>query len=312
MFLWRLLHNGIASRSNSSKFISEINADCPFCLCAIETRDHLLLHCSFSQAVWFASPLGLHFEDSSITIDTMLRNWIESEFGTEGIQLGASLLWCLWKARNRLVFDKIQPDILKIIDAACTLAKDYSAPFSEDVVDFVPGQNLTSHVRWIPPAPNSIKINVDGAFVFPRYSAAAVARNSEGALLGCITSVSECSSPIEAEAFAFLLGASFASRFHTERVIIEGDAKLVVQAISGTQEDIPWRIQSHISDLRHVLHRDDNLEFVFIKRDANCVAHSLAKFALDFTVSDVWLGPYPPSCLVAPIATDRESGCFDS
>ncbi|OVA14335.1 hypothetical protein BVC80_9023g33 [Macleaya cordata] len=127
---------------------------------------------------------------------------------------------------------------------------------------------------------NAIKINVDGGFILPKCSAAAVARNSDGKFLGCSTLTSTCTSPLEAEAIAYRLGSQFASRFEADHVIIEGDSKTVVQAIMSTNDEIPWRIRNFISDIRYFQSVDNRLHFAFIKREANVVvAHSLAKFA---------------------------------
>ncbi|OVA13713.1 hypothetical protein BVC80_1765g3 [Macleaya cordata] len=205
-------------------------------------------------AVWFASPMGLHFEGSSSTLESVLLQWLEHDTGSEAFRLGLCIMWSLWKARNRLVFEQIQPDIHRIIDAACSLEKEYSEPFSESI-DLQQSLQATAPIqRWSPPTGTAIKINVDGGFILPKCSAAAVARNSDGEFLGCSTLISTCTSPLEAEAIAFRLGSQFASRFEVDHVIIEGSPENGSATPSPSSRTLSFVFYLSVSRLFHSLY----------------------------------------------------------
>lgn len=49
IFIWICLHTAIAVKGNLSKLINNIEPLCPFCDKEVETIDHLLFNCEFSQ-----------------------------------------------------------------------------------------------------------------------------------------------------------------------------------------------------------------------------------------------------------------------
>ncbi|RZC51425.1 hypothetical protein C5167_019850 [Papaver somniferum] len=71
-----------------------------------ESVDHLLLHCSTAQPIWFASPLGLRLqEDHHLTLGNLVEQWLTCQDNEYSFAMGATTSWALWKARNELVFD---------------------------------------------------------------------------------------------------------------------------------------------------------------------------------------------------------------
>ena len=64
-----------------------------------------------------------------------------------------------------------------------------------------------------------------------------------------------------------------------QQIIVEGDAKLVVEALLKNANDVSWTIAAIISDALVLASSFSSCKFGWIKRDGNTVAHMLAKFA---------------------------------
>ena len=60
---------------------------------------------------------------------------------------------------------------------------------------------------------------------------------------------------------------------------MEGEAKLVVEALLKNANDVSWTIAAIISDALVLASSFSSCKFGWIKRDGNTVAHMLAKFA---------------------------------
>ncbi|OVA10988.1 Pentatricopeptide repeat [Macleaya cordata] len=164
-FLWRVLNNAIVIRQNTCKFIPNTNVDCPLCHNAPETVDHLFVHCSFSQALWFASPLSIILNHTTCYVLELVLSWLSSSSDFTTFNMGACVMWSLWKA---------------LVDPP-TVA---SPP-------------VTTTTLWHRPPISSVKINVDAAFTLPNAAAAAVARDSNGDYLCCSTLYFPTSTPLE-------------------------------------------------------------------------------------------------------------------
>lgn len=53
-FIWRILHNCVATRDKLHKVVDNIDPLCPLCKCNDETCQHFLLDCPISKRLWFA------------------------------------------------------------------------------------------------------------------------------------------------------------------------------------------------------------------------------------------------------------------
>ena len=83
---------------------------------------HLFFDCKFSQAVWFASPLGLRVEGLNHMENTQIQDIIHyvlvSTKNKDTLQIVLSILWSIWKARNDLLFNKIKCSPLQVLSKA--------------------------------------------------------------------------------------------------------------------------------------------------------------------------------------------------
>lgn len=127
---------------------------------AVETSDHLLLHCSVARAVLFGSNMGLRVNENDSVKQTVARRLHEKGDFSVFI-LGSCAMWAIWKARNGKIFDKNNPSIQRII-LETHFWYNYNLPNSEDAsitpnsTTATPRSRSINLERWVPPATNWI------------------------------------------------------------------------------------------------------------------------------------------------------------
>lgn len=153
---------------------------------------------------------------------------------------------------------------------------------------------------WSPPQDSTIQIHLNGAIRPYIAAASAVARDSEGRLIQCMSKRIHTSDPMTVEAESLKLGLILRSNLSPNSLIIEGDALNIARLIADPQKDIPWRIRAVIQDCRTLLQDASNTTVVFTPRSANEAAHLLAKFSVtNFNLSfDVWNSSLAPPCVL--------------
>jgi hypothetical protein len=133
--------------------------------------------------------------------------------------------------------------------------------------------------KWIPSAPNWVKINFDTAIRDSFLAQVAVCRNSDEKILHLSSLISSPCSVNEGEALAAQLAISLACSFNYDRFILEGDSAVVIQALNQTSSNSDWRISPIIMTSL------DNIPFTSfwearkVNRSANFCAHSVARWA---------------------------------
>ncbi len=97
---------------------------------------------------------------------------------------------------------------------------------------------------WSPPPTNVIKLNVDVALSTNSASLAVVVRDDCGIFLSCWTKRILVTDPTIAEASAIAWGLEIAKEANYQKVIIEGDAKVCLDALSDDTSSYPWKIRT--------------------------------------------------------------------
>jgi ribonuclease HI len=134
--------------------------------------------------------------------------------------------------------------------------------------------------KWIPPAPNWVKINFDIAIRDSFSAQAVVCRNSNGKILHLSSLISSPCSVNEGEALAAQLAISLACSFNFDRFIIEGDSVVVIQALNQFSSNLDWRISPIIINLLDIIHSTSFWEARKVNRSANFCTHSMARLAI--------------------------------
>ena len=82
-----------------------------------------------------------------------------------------------------------------------------------------------------------------------------------------------------AESSAFVWALQLAKNNGMKKIMVEGDAKLVVDALLSNSNDVRWDIAALINDALCLAGSFSSCKFGWVKREGNAVAHVLAKYA---------------------------------
>lgn len=97
------------------------------------------------------------------------------------------------------------------------------------------------------------------------------------------------------EALALLFSLNIVRDSGIRGIVAESDSELLIKAINREIEEEPYVMQT-IEDIRILAQQVNCHKFLFVKRSANCVAHSLAHFGNDVDFEQIWMEDIPPHC----------------
>jgi hypothetical protein len=127
VFGWRLMSGALATGMRTSTRSKNIDPNCIRCG-KNEDDFHLFFDCKFTQAVWFASPIGLRVESLHHLGKTQLQDVIYyilcSCKNNNTLQIMLCILWCIWKARNDLLFNRSSTSPLQVLHKAKALQRE--------------------------------------------------------------------------------------------------------------------------------------------------------------------------------------------
>ncbi|XP_042958120.1 uncharacterized protein LOC122293670 [Carya illinoinensis] len=209
----------------------------------------------------------------------------------------------LWTRRNDFVDGKELRHPNSIIQKAAA-----------DLMCFRETQNKTSvetnrgsrpHVKWKRPPEGKYKLNWDAAMDVSRglVGMGAIIRDYNREVLATLRARRKLTlSPFNAEAHALMLAVLFSKEAGFLDLMLEADSLHVVEKLEKPVED--WSIGGLIvKDTRNVLKSFVSWSVCHTKRDANMVAHKLAKDALlsDYDQYDL---EEIPICIKQLVATE--------
>ena len=130
-------------------------------------------------------------------------------------------------------------------------------------------------------------------------SVGVIIRNERGQVMATLSSKGlAVTNSEEAEVLACRQAMEFALDAGFSNLIMEGDNSNVMRSIVSAQTD--WsRLGNLYDDIRCLAGRLRHVEFRGIRRTANGVAHSLARFARNLSEDIFWLEDSPPPALEA-------------
>jgi ribonuclease HI len=288
--LWRICKNCLPTRSRLQEKCVECPMECPLCDGDIEDDWHLIVTCpSTVEARRSAGLEELLIE--RVPRYTSAADLILDICRTADCDIAgrfATLVWFLWQNRNNKVWQNEQE---------CGRRLGINA--QRCWFEWVQLQNFQQHnaarhaqvqqqERWQKPPAGWFKCNTDAAFHDDsnRTSAGWILRNYTGnfVMAGAAWYQGKYSI-IEGEAKALLEAMRTMEQNGFSHVIFETDSKNVVDAIHNLRSGIS-EFSSIISHIRNVLSLNQNFVVKFVRRQANMVAHNLARAAI------VWASRY--------------------
>uniref|UniRef100_A0A7C9DFJ2 RNase H type-1 domain-containing protein n=1 Tax=Opuntia streptacantha TaxID=393608 RepID=A0A7C9DFJ2_OPUST len=195
----------------------------------------------------------------------------------------AMLLWSIWKSRNAMIFDNEAPKPMgSLIRAKRTWAEwqlrmSVLNPHSTPPSHSSHNSEATRLIGWRSPPGGYLKLNFDGTHSSSGAAAGFVLRDWRGRLIQAGTRFLEDAPILVAEATAMRDGIKAALATGSRKLLVEGDNKIVIQAIKG-QIHTPWQIQTLIQDIRNMIPPYVDCLFQHIYREGNLAADWMAKF----------------------------------
>ncbi|KAK2994189.1 hypothetical protein RJ640_017809 [Escallonia rubra] len=121
-----------------------------------------------------------------------------------------------------------------------------------------------------------------------------IVRDLKGSVLAALSKkIYGVTDPEHAEAIPAGEAARFGYDCGFNFMQMEGDAKLIINALNSSEENLS-AIGGIIDDVKRIAHYFDSCTFQHIKRSGNETTHGLAKFAYSLTEALVWMGEVPP------------------
>jgi hypothetical protein len=292
IFMWRLGSNILPTKLNLAIRLGHGDPMCPLCGIEEESYSHLFLHCQKVRPLWFGLSWGIRTDliPASTSVDfvsLVVQPPLCPNPGGDNSLLRAqasiqvaSTLESIWNFRNQMVHEGCCMNIL-------TMVHQLEAKILEQ---FLPLQSTASKVsrichQWKTPPPLSIKLNVDAAISNSSSTIAVVARNSEGFLLKSWAKAIASVDPCVAEAAALAWAMELAVEEQYLDIVVEGDAKVCIDAILGFPTNTPWKIYTFIANISSLVSLFHSCCFCWVGREANQMAHCLAKFGSHLTGS---------------------------
>ena len=301
MFWWHILHDYIPSRANLHRRHIDPLGTCDTCGAREETTFHALVECTYARLFW-----AKLYEITGVKLPTLIPDtWalalLDNNFCGEKEQtIILCGMWSLWCSRNDRKHGKAPIDAVAAVNWALDVCY-YLIPVQGNAVG---STTVSAPQRWQRPPANSVKINIDGAFVDDESSGAigAVARDDEGEfLLATTRRLPAVASALAAEAEALRAGVQLIHTVTNGPVIMETDSLELLDLWNNraSQRSVFAPI---FDDIQGLASSFSSFCVVHVKRTANGAAHACAQAAYSIPF-EVWANT-PPSFLLQVLQDD--------
>ncbi|KAK2399000.1 hypothetical protein QL285_048880 [Trifolium repens] len=300
--LWRICKECLPTRVRLRNRFVQCPEDCPLCLSHVEEDWHLFFNCEAIREAWHVMELS-HIVQPRLHIFNNPRDLIfdicrkESNMDASKV---AVLLWFIWQNRNNYVWNDSKSSAQQVGMQAAHywyqwatingLLQDHQQLDQQQPVD-------NTLVQWQQPALGFLKCNVDASF-FNTVGASGwgwCLRDWRGQFkLAGSNFVKSSLSIMEGEAMAVIEAMEEMMERGISFVTFESDSKLVVDAISSKQVGLS-EFSTLIAHIQNLLRMNNYFEVKYVKRQANKVAHSLARAA--FSMSRRCIFDSVPRCI---------------
>jgi len=278
-FAWKLLKRAIPVGERLQERHLDVDPKCKRCE-HNESILHLLFHCQYAQEVWQLAPFTTEMEYRGI-IDLM-SSWpsicAQKCLPPSGVTSGVLfpwILWSIWKSRNRFVFEVVFISPKETLSTAIKLAREWCSDSKAD------------------PTRPSARINKQMAqgetsVTAVRSDAAWMASSNLAGLGWTILSESGheykkraefIPSPLVAEGLAMREAIQSYRRSDLQDIRLESDSAQLIQCVNS--RTVVTELHSIVSDILAFASDFRSVSFLWIPREKNMAADSLAKMALN-------------------------------
>jgi ribonuclease HI len=288
--LWRICKNCLPTRSRLQERCVTCLLECPICDDVVEDDWHLIVNCPTSIDARRAAGLE-ELVTSRLSRNTTAASLIFDICCTADHELAgrfATLVWTLWQNRINKVWQGEYDCGRRVGIKAYQYWLEWMQVENYQHQRHGTNDQRQQQLQWQTPPVGWFKCNTDAGFHDSpnRTSTCWILRNYTGnfVMAGTAWYQGKCSI-IEGKAMALLEAMKTMEQHGVSQVIFETDSKNVVDAIHNLRMGVS-EFSSIICNIRHVLALNPNFVVKFIKRQANMVAHKLARAAI------VWASRY--------------------
>uniref|UniRef100_A0A803PEZ1 RNase H type-1 domain-containing protein n=1 Tax=Cannabis sativa TaxID=3483 RepID=A0A803PEZ1_CANSA len=270
-FAWKAVCGCLPTRVQLQTKHVPVQLHCVLCNREEESIMHVLVQCQFARSCWSRSAVSL----GQVAAATF-GDWLQVQVAAD-VVLSARTVLNQW---NNARSNRFEP-LPAIVHTLCT---------SE---------------HWIAPELNWVKVNVDGAtFASTQsYGVGGIARGSDGRLIEAFCLHKDgCVQPSLVEAIGVKEALSWIKEKGWQRIILETDSLVVVQALESNVE-MQSIFGSVIIDCINLLNSLVNVYVRFVKRSANNTAHCLARGACYWS-DCIFVSSNVPSTINTAVSAD--------
>ncbi|KAL0884927.1 hypothetical protein Bca101_008909 [Brassica carinata] len=258
---------------------------------SLESINHLLFHCPFAREVWNHSPLGRSFEVSGLTY--LRADWSELQAckslppaGITSTPLVPWILWFMWKARNKYVFENFAGNPVDLLSQVVAAAREW------ETSQLPAGKSKPSKPPEIH-AQVSAVAQSDAAWIESSHIAGlGWTIKSTGQQRKESRGVSFVASSLIAEGLALRDAMDACRSMGLKEVRFESDSAQLIKAINGKEPKL--ELYCIVEDIHSMAKEFEVVVFVWISRLSNIVADVLAKNALNVLDQEVVGDLFPP------------------
>ena len=190
-----------------------------------------------------------------------------------------SLCWALtretiWNTRNKVLHDNETFNFATVLRGLEHRVIEYQELGSSSPRVY----SLVEPFVWRPSPSGFIKLNVDAAVSLSRTTLAMVVRNDKGEILKFCAKACCCEVPVVAEAKVVLWALQMTKEEDYQMVLVEGDAKTVMDSLQSPLSPVDWTISTIARDVQTLSSYFLNCDFQWTRREGNNLAHTIAQF----------------------------------
>ncbi|GAU31898.1 hypothetical protein TSUD_270830 [Trifolium subterraneum] len=256
--LWRICKECLPTRVRLRNRYVQCPVECPFCLSKPEEDWHMFFGCEGSKNAWY--------ENKQVAGKT------------------ATLLWYIWQNRNNKVWNDTKINAQQVGLQVTHMWHEWAAVQGIICAQQNQEQQLQTDravMQWQQPQFGYFKCNVDASFydIEGATGWGWYVRDHRGRFVIAGTNIMhQRLNTLEGEAMAIKEAMEEMVQRGFSHVIFESDSKIVVDAITLSHRGIS-DFSLLISSIKSILVLNPNFEVKFVKRQANMIAHSLARVA---------------------------------
>lgn len=239
----------------------------------------------------------------------VLSSWVLDKLRTEteeSIVKLVKVLWGIWFARNKRIWEEkiIAPQVIMEVSSRMVTEWQFAQEKAQCGMQTGVNKRSRAQVKWEPPDSEWHKINVDAAIHEGDsfFKVGMIMRDENGTFeAGMQRSIGEEVTILEAEAIGVLEALCWITRLGIRNVIVECDSLTVVNAL-GKNTHYVSEVGITLEGCRSLLMQRSDLKVQYVRRQANSVAHNLARLPCLLGTMNYFSSP--PPCVLEYIVAE--------